>query len=95
MELGEIEAVMNEFPGVKDAAVVLWRDDGWETLAAYITMLEGAQEPDLDKLKSTPDRAPAVLHAANLHNRDEGNAAHSQPQDRPACPASPGEQGDD
>jgi amino acid adenylation domain-containing protein len=52
VELGEIEAVVNEFPGVKDAVVILWRNDGCETLAAYITLLEGVQEPDREQLKS-------------------------------------------
>jgi amino acid adenylation domain-containing protein len=38
VELGEIEAVVNQFKGVKEAAVVLWQNKGKETLAAYITI---------------------------------------------------------
>jgi len=40
VELSEIEAVVNEFPSVKDAVVVLWRQDGSETLVAYSTLFE-------------------------------------------------------
>jgi len=44
VELGEIEAVVSEFPGVKEAAVILWSLDGSETLVAYISVLEGDRE---------------------------------------------------
>jgi amino acid adenylation domain-containing protein len=44
VELSEIETVVHEFPGVKDAAVVFWHQDGPETLVAYITLLEGQKE---------------------------------------------------
>ena len=44
IELSEIEAVVNEYPGVKNAAVILWRNDAQENLAAYITLLAGQQE---------------------------------------------------
>jgi len=44
IELSEIETVVSEYPGVKEAAMSLWRDDGQENLAAYITLLEDQQD---------------------------------------------------
>ena len=44
VELGEIEAVIREFPNIKDSAVVLHRQNGSEILAAYITASIGNQE---------------------------------------------------
>jgi amino acid adenylation domain-containing protein len=41
VELGEIEAIVNEFSGVKDAVVVLSNQNGSDKLVAYITVSEG------------------------------------------------------
>ena len=38
VELGEIEAVARECPGIQEAAVILWADKQQEFLAAYITL---------------------------------------------------------
>jgi acyl carrier protein len=50
VELGEIEAVARECPGIQDAAVVLWPDKPLELLAAYVTLTEGEEERAKDTL---------------------------------------------
>ena len=62
MELSEIEAVIAEFPGVKDAAVLLWKNDKTETLAAYITSKSDIEGGFLDGLrKYLAERLPFYM----------------------------------
>ncbi len=87
VELGEIEAVVSEFPGVKDAAVVLWRDDGTETLAAYITGLEGQEEPKKDHLLDfLTDRLPFYMLPSSITVLKEMPLTPNQKIDRKALP---------
>jgi amino acid adenylation domain-containing protein len=87
VELGEIEAVVNEFPGVKDAAVVLWRKDASETLAAYITILEGFKEPDLDQLHvSLASRLPFYMLPVSIRIMKELPLTPARKIDRHALP---------
>jgi amino acid adenylation domain-containing protein len=87
VELGEIEAVMNEFPGVKDAAVALWRENGMETLAAYISMLEGAQGPVLDNLNThLKERLPFYMLPTSITIMKELPLTPSRKIDRHALP---------
>jgi amino acid adenylation domain-containing protein len=50
VELGEIEAIINEFSGVKDSVVVLLHQDGSDKLVAYITVSEGNRANIKEKL---------------------------------------------
>ncbi len=43
VELGEIEAVLNQHPQVKDVVVWFWEENGIKNLAAYIVTSDGAQ----------------------------------------------------
>lgn len=87
VELGEIEAAVNEFPGVKDAAVVLWHSAGLETLAAYITLLDGAREPDLDQLHtSLAGRLPFYMLPSSIRIMADMPLTPSRKIDRHALP---------
>jgi len=87
VELSEIEAVMSEFPGVKDAAVVLWREDGSESLAAYITVLEEHREQIQINLQAyLAKRLPFYMLPASIAVLDEMPLTPSRKIDRHALP---------
>ena len=87
VELGEIEEVVNQFKGVKEAAVVLWQNKGKETLAAYITILEGSREPVLHDLKSSlADRLPFYMLPASITILKEMPLTPARKIDRHALP---------
>jgi amino acid adenylation domain-containing protein len=87
VELSEIEVVVNEFPGVKDAVVVLWRQNGSETLATYITVMEGYQEQIKNNLHAyLVDRLPFYMLPSFLKVLDEMPLTPSRKIDRRALP---------
>ncbi len=72
VELSEIEAVMDEFPDVKDAAVVLRRQDSAETLTAYVTLNDADREQVPAKLRSyLADRLPFYMLPSAIMVLDE------------------------
>ncbi len=87
VELGEIEAVVSEYPGVKDAVVVLWRQDDTETLVAYITVLEGHQEQIKGNLHTyLADRLPFYMLPATIMVLDEMPLTPNRKIDRHTLP---------
>jgi amino acid adenylation domain-containing protein len=87
VELSEIEAVMSEFLGVREAAVVLWREDGSENLAAYITVLEGQTEQIQGNLQAyLAKRLPFFMLPASITVLDEMPLTPSSKIDRRALP---------
>jgi amino acid adenylation domain-containing protein len=87
VELGEIEAVMNEVPGVKDAVVVFWNQNGAETLAAYITVVEGHQEQVKDNLHQyLKDRLPFYMLPSSISVLKEMPLTPNRKIDRCALP---------
>jgi amino acid adenylation domain-containing protein len=62
VELKEIEATVNEFPGVKDAAVVLRQDDDRDKLFAYISLFDGESKFSIEDLQHyLKDRLPFYM----------------------------------
>jgi amino acid adenylation domain-containing protein len=87
VELGEIEAVVSEFPGVKDAVVILWRQDESGTLAAYITVVDGNPEQIKGNLRSyLADRLPFYMLPATIMVLDEMPLNPNRKIDRHALP---------
>jgi aspartate racemase len=87
VELGEIESVVNEFPGVKDAVVILWRREDSETLAAYITIAEGYRGLDLDQLHaSLAERLPFYMRPSFVRIMNEMPLTPTRKIDRRALP---------
>ena len=87
VELSEIEAVMSEFPGVRDAAVVLWREDGPESLAAYITILEEHREKiPANLLTYLEERLPFYMLPASITVLDDMPLTPSRKINRLALP---------
>ena len=87
VELSEIEALISEFPGVKDAAVVLWREDGSESLAAYITVLAGPQEQvQVNLQRYLAERLPFYMMPASMTVMEEMPLTPSRKIDRRALP---------
>ena len=72
VEPGEIEAVIAEFPGVKDAAVKFWKQEDSGTLAAYITLLENNREELIENLREyLADRLPFYMMPSVIMMLDE------------------------
>ena len=87
VELSEIEAVVNEFPGIQDAAVVLWRNDVSEILTAYITLLESQQEYNPDDLRDyLGARLPAYMLPSSILTLDKMPLTPNGKIDRHALP---------
>ena len=87
VELSEIEALVNEFSGVKDAAVVLWRNDVSEILTAYITLLECQQEYNPDDLRDyLGARLPTYMLPSSILTLDKMPLTPNGKIDRRALP---------
>jgi amino acid adenylation domain-containing protein len=87
VELNEIEAVANEFPGIREAAVILWRDDGPEILAAYITLLEGHPQQIEQRLHAyLSEHLPFYMLPASIIVLDEMPLTASRKINRGALP---------
>jgi acyl-coenzyme A synthetase/AMP-(fatty) acid ligase/acyl carrier protein len=72
VELGEIEAIARECPGIQDAAVVLWPEKPQELLAAYITLTEGGEEHAKDTLSQyLEERLPFYMLPSAIMVLDE------------------------
>jgi amino acid adenylation domain-containing protein len=87
VELSEIEAVLQEFPGVTDAAVILRRQDVSETLSAYITVMSEEPEQITAKLRAyLADRLPFYMLPAVITVLDAMPLTPSLKIDRLALP---------
>ena len=87
VEMGEIEAVIRKYPGIKEAAVMLWRQDGPETLAAYITLFEGHIEAITNKLQTyLAERLPFYMLPSAITILKEMPLTPNQKIDRRALP---------
>jgi amino acid adenylation domain-containing protein len=87
VELGEIETVVNEFPGVKETAVVLWRQDGSESLVAYITVREGDEKKLKEDLHAfLVDRLPFYMMPSVIMVLEEMPLTLNRKIDRRALP---------
>jgi acyl carrier protein len=54
IELGEVEAVLSQHPAFREAVVIARSDEaGGKNLVAYLVAAEGAQVPELAKLRSS------------------------------------------
>jgi amino acid adenylation domain-containing protein len=72
VELSEIEAVLHEVSGVKDAAVVLRRQDSSETLSAYLTLTDADREHIPEKVRTyLADRLPFYMIPSAIMVLDE------------------------
>jgi amino acid adenylation domain-containing protein len=87
VELSEIETVISEFPGVKDAVVALWRQEDSDALAAYITLSEGDREQIEGKLKTyLADHLPFYMLPATITVLEEMPLNPNRKIDRAALP---------
>ncbi len=87
VELSEIEAVLGEFPGVKDGAVVLWHEGATDSLAAYITLVQGHPEQiQVDLQAYLAERLPFYMLPASITVMDNMPFTPSRKIDRRALP---------
>jgi acyl carrier protein len=62
VELGEIEAVISEFPNIEAVAAVLRQQEGVEILSAYVTLTDKQQEFVVENLQRyVKDRLPYYM----------------------------------
>ncbi len=91
VELGEIEAVMNEFQGVKDAVVVLLDENGAEALAGYVTFLQGYPKQILENLHAyLAERLPFYMVPGIVSVLEEIPLTPNGKIDRKALPSPDG-----
>jgi amino acid adenylation domain-containing protein len=89
VELGEIEAVMREFPDVKDAAVILRDQAGSKILAGYITVTNGKPEQIKAELHAYLERhLPFYMLPSYLMVLDEMPLTYNGKINRQALPLS-------
>ncbi|MCX5661772.1 MAG: amino acid adenylation domain-containing protein [Planctomycetota bacterium] len=87
VELGEIESVLRQFPGVADAVVVLREDGGAKRLVAYVI---GGEADDLAGLKPfAAERLPEYMVPAAVVKLRSYPMTPNQKVDRKALPAPP------
>lgn len=87
VELGEIEAIINEFTGIKDAVVILITQDCSEALAAYVTLTEGKQGFSMEGLhQHLKDRLPFYMLPSSITILKEMPVTPSGKVDRLALP---------
>ena len=71
VEVGEIEAVLSELPGVADSAVRVWYHDEDTWLSAYVVAEPGA-EPGADTLRAAlAERLPVYMLPQSFERLDE------------------------
>jgi acyl-coenzyme A synthetase/AMP-(fatty) acid ligase/acyl carrier protein len=88
VELGEIEALATECPGVKEAAVVLWGQGGTDKLVAYITMVEGDKQALKENLRTfLSDRLPVIMMPSIFIVLEEMPLTPNHKIDRRALPS--------
>jgi aspartate racemase len=96
VELSEIEAVLHEVPGVKEAAVMLQEQDGAQTLTAYITLSVKGQQNIPPMLRTTlADRLPFYMIPSAILVLDEMPLTPSLKINRLALPFPGGNAGQD
>lgn len=89
VELGEIEARMTAFPGIRQAAVVLRKDEGIERLIGFV-VCDPSVVPDLDALRQALSRTlPGYMVPARLVVIDRLPVMISGKADRKALAAEP------
>jgi aspartate racemase len=87
VELGEIEAVVNEFSGVKDSVVVLSHQGGSDRLVAYITVSEGENGQLIEKLHAfLAERLPFYMLPSSILQLEKMPLTISGKADRQALP---------
>jgi amino acid adenylation domain-containing protein len=88
VELGEIDAVIGEFPNIQAAAVVLRQHEGSEMLAAYITLFDKDQEFVTDNLQQyLKDRLPFYMLPSTITILDEMPLTPNRKIDRRSLPS--------
>lgn len=88
VELSEIEAVLAEFPGVRDAAVHVWKKERNEILAAFITLSGSPPQDFIDSLKKYLEkRLPFYMLPASITVLEEMPLTISGKIDRKRLPA--------
>ena len=88
VELSEIEAVIAEFPGVRDAAVHVWTKETNDSLAAYITLSGSPAYNFIDSLKKYLEkRLPFYMLPASVTVLEEMPLTVSGKIDRKRLPA--------
>ena len=87
VELGEIESVARECPGIRDAAVVLWSDKATEVLVVYITLSAGEREPVIRNLQRyLADHLPFYMLPSTIKVLEEMPLTPNRKIDRRALP---------
>ena len=71
VELGEIEAKLDELPGVAQAAVVLRNDDGLDRLVAFIVAEAGAEVDRMQVRVALAERLPSYMVPSRFELVDE------------------------
>jgi amino acid adenylation domain-containing protein len=87
VELGEIEAVIGEFHCVKEAAVVLYKQEDNEQICAYVTVESGCDPFSVDDLRwYLTDRLPFYMLPSTITVLDEMPLSPNRKIDRRALP---------
>lgn len=87
VELGEIEAVIGEYPNIQAVAVVFSQKEGLETLSAYITLNDGEQVFSTEILQQyLKDRLPFYMLPSGIMILKEMPLTPNRKIDRRALP---------
>jgi amino acid adenylation domain-containing protein len=86
IELGEVEATLTQYPGVREAVVVLHRSNAGRFLAAYFVLAEGADPLDGALREWLAARLPAYMVPARFIRLDRLPLTRNGKVDRTALP---------